>query len=359
MKKRLLALFTSLLMVVSLLSACNSTPAPAAGTADPGKPAQNTPAPGDAAKTTPTYTWSIGMNSVEGDIPYYMAEKFKELVEEKSAGDIQVNLYPGGQMGGDAELTENVIAGTLDFYCGNTSNTVPYVTAASVLDGHWEFDSMDHFRRMMDGDFFGILNAEYEKAGMRMISFAEVGERQLMSNRPINVLSDLNGLKVRVMQNKYHIAAWQALGASPTPMDWGEVYVGLQQKMIDAVEQPYFFICSNKLYEVQSYMLKTHHMVQPAVLFMSQNVYSALPDDIKALVDECGQEAKEYTRGVCDDLTSQRYQEILDKKVTVSEVTPELLAQMRELVAPATGLIRQDVGDAFFDQYAACRDAAR
>ncbi|WP_366140818.1 TRAP transporter substrate-binding protein DctP [uncultured Oscillibacter sp.] len=155
------------------------------------------------------------------------------------------------------------------------------------------------------------------------------------------------------------IAAWEALGAAPTPMDWGEVYVGLQQKMIDGVEQPYFSICSSKLYEVQDYMLETNHIAQPAALFMSEKVYQGLPAEIQALIDDCSEIATQKTRETTDSMMADRLQEIKDHGVEVSQVTPELLAEMRERVAPATELIKQDVGEEFFNAYAAARDAAR
>lgn len=165
------------------------------------------------------YNLAIGMNSVEGDVPYYLADYFKEALEAKSNGAVRVDLYPGGQMGGDSELIENVKAGALAFYCGNISNTVPYVSKAAVMDSHYDFDDLAHFRRFIDSDFMAVLNEEYVKSGMRIAAVAEVGMRQLMSNKTIGALKDMEGLKVRVMQNKYHLAAWKALGAAPTPMD--------------------------------------------------------------------------------------------------------------------------------------------
>lgn len=313
----------------------------------------------DEPTSEKTYTLSIGMNSVEGDIPYYLADYFKQAIEEKSGGVVTVDLYPGGQMGGDAELTENVMAGSLDFYCGSISNTVSYVTAGAVLDEHWAFDDLAHFRRFIDSGFMDVLNEEYQKSNMRITAVAEVGMRQLLSNRKIESISDMAGLKVRVMQNKYHIAAWEALGAAPTPMDWGEVYVGLQQKMIDGVEQPYFFICSSKLYEVQNYMLETNHLAQPAALFMSESVYEGLPDDIQALIDECAEIATQQTRQTCDDMMADRLQEIQDNGVEVLQVSAEMLAEMREKVAPVSELIKADVGEEFYNQYASFRDATR
>lgn len=348
--KKTLSLVLALCMAATLLSACGGAPS---------TPAQDSGDPAPSSDSGKTYTLSIGLNSVEGDIPYYLADYFKQAIEEKSNGAVTVDLYPGGQMGGDSELIENVMAGALDFYCGNISNTVPYVTAAAVLDSHWDFDDLEHFRRFVDSGFMDVLNAEYEGANMRISSVAEVGMRQLLSNKKVSSISDMAGLKVRVMQNKYHLAAWEALGAAPTPMDWGEVYVGLQQKMIDGVEQPYFFICSSKLYEVQDYMLMTNHLAQPAVLLMSESVYQGLPADIQTLVDECAEIAKDQTRDTCDSLMADRLQEILDHGVEVTDVSPEMLAEMRELVAPANELIKTDVGEDFYNQYATYRDSSR
>ncbi|HJB53148.1 MAG TPA: TRAP transporter substrate-binding protein [Candidatus Oscillibacter pullicola] len=346
--KKFLATILAVLMTASLLAGCGG-----------GTPSADSSGSGGESSSGETYTFSIGMNSVEGDIPYYLADYFKQAIEEKSNGAVTVDLYPGGQMGGDSELIENVMAGALDFYSGNVSNTTPYVTAAAVMDSYWDFDDLEHFRRFLDSEFMDVLNSEYEKVGMRISSVAEVGMRQLMSNKKIETVADMAGLKIRVMQNKYQLAAWEALGAAPTPMDWGEVYVGLQQKMIDAVEQPYFFICSSKLYEVQDYMLMTNHQPQPAVLLMSDDVYQGLPEDIQALVDECAEIAKEKTRETCDNMMEEKLQEIIDNGVEVVEPTAEALEEMRQAVASANALIAEDVGEEFYSQYTSYRDSTR
>ena len=349
--KKVFALMLALAMSMALLAGCG-------GSKDTDPPSEGGEGK-DPAAPAETYTLSIGLNSVEGDIPYYLADYFKQSIEEKSAGAVKVDLYPGGQMGGDSEMIENVMSGSLDFYCGNTSNTVPYVTEAAVLDCHWDFDDLEHFRRFIDSGFIDLLNDVYVGKGMRICSMAEVGMRQLLSNRKIETIKDMAGLKVRVMQNKYHIAAWEALGAAPTPMDWGETFVGLQQKMIDGVEQPYFFICSAKLYEVQDYMLMTNHLAQPAVLLMSEALYQKLPEDIRALVLECAADAQALTRETCDSMMEDRLQTILDNGVEVVDVSPAMLNEMRELVKPANDLVKKDVGEEFFAKYTELRDAAR
>lgn len=158
--KKFLAAILAVLMTASLLAGCGggTTSADSSGSGD--------------SSSGGTYTFSIGMNSVEGDVPYYLADYFKQAIEEKSNGAITVDLYPGGQMGGDSELIENVMAGALDFYSGNVSNTTPYVTAAAVMDSYWDFDDLEHFRRFLDSEFIDVLNSEYEKVGMRISSVA-------------------------------------------------------------------------------------------------------------------------------------------------------------------------------------------
>ncbi len=302
---------------------------------------------------------SVGMNSVEGDVPYYLAEYFKKAVEEKSKGEVEVKLYPGGQMGGDAEMVENVMSGALDFYSGTISATVPYIPAGAVLDGHWDFDSIAHFRKFLDTGILNEFNKIYADKGMKIVAVAEVGMRNLLSNKKLNTLDDIKGLKVRTMQNKHHINAWKAIGAAPTPMDWSEVYVGLQQKMIDGVEQPYFFIVSAKLYEVQDYMLETQHMAQPASLIMSTAVYNGLPKEVQKIVDEASVEAVQNTRKTVDEMMAGRLKIIKDNGVEVSQASPEMLAEMRKLVAEANDVIKKDVGDEFYAKYKKALEDAR
>lgn len=344
--KKIASLILALCMVLSL-TACGSSSAPT-----------TTAAPANNAAAA-EYTFNLGTNTVEGDIPYYLASYFKEAVEEKSEGKVTVNIYPAGQLGGDDEMIQNIKSGMQDFYTGNLAQVNPYCVQAAVMDEYFAFDDIEHFRRFIDSGFIDVLNEYMKENDMRIIGMAEVGMQQLMSNRPIRSLEDLSGLKIRVLQNKYRLTAWKALGAAPTPMDWGEVYVGLQQKTIDAVEQPFFFICSSKLYEVQDYMLLTNHVAQPAILLMNEDMMQTLPQDIQDLLIECAQQATVKTRSVVDDMMADRLQEIIDNGVEVTEPSDELFAQFRELAHAETELIIEDVGEEFYNLFAEYRDSTR
>lgn len=354
--KKTLALTLVACMSAALLAGCGGSSDSTTSSSGSSSSSASTTTPSTSEET---YNMSIGMNSVEGDVPYYLAEFFKTAIEEKSEGRVTVDMYPGGQMGGDAEMVENVMAGGLEFYSGTISTAVPYVTAAAVLNSCWAFDDLEHFRNFVDSGFIDTMNVEFEGSGMQISAVAEVGMRNLMSNKKIETMDDISGLKVRVMTNQYDIAAWEGIGAAPTPMDWGEVYVGLQQKMIDAVEQPYFFICSSKLYEVQDYLLLTQHQAQPAAIIMSTEKYESYPADIQALIQECSDLAVEQTRAVVDSMQADRLQEIKDNGVEVSELSAEMLAEMRERVQPSNDLIETDVGTEFYAAFVEAVDASR
>ena len=175
--------------------------------------------------------------------------------------------------------------------------------------------------------------------------------------RKVQSPEDMHGQKIRVMENQLHIAIWEALGASPTPLAFSEVYMALQQGTIDAQENPLSVITSSRFNEVQDYLSMTEHVYSAAPLMVSKAAYDALPDDLKAIVDEAGTEACQWEREYLAEVEVQWLDELEaagtqinypDKAPFVEAmssvydefvgdgddmVSPELLEQVREIIS--------------------------
>ena len=201
---------------------------------------------------TMTYAWPLGTSSPEDTVTQIYAERFAEEVERLSDGKMRIQVYPNSIVGGDRELLESCKDGDIPFVVQNTAPQVTFLPDIAVFDMPCLFDSIDGVREHIDNeDFMKQVQEVYKKGGYELLGYADQGFRVMTTNRAVHTVEDFKGQKIRTMENPYHLRFWKALGANPTPMTFSEVYIGLQQGTIDAQENPYEVIVSNRLYEQQ------------------------------------------------------------------------------------------------------------
>lgn len=357
MKKLLAAAAAASILAMTACSGNNTastttSAAPAGATAAPAGESRNESQDGgDVVEIGESYTWTVAMNVADTTLNYKMMEKFKELIEARSAGKITVNLYANGQLGNDTEQMQGLIEGTNDFVTTITSGMPSFVPEYAVFDCPNVFPDLENMRAVLDDQSFtDALNVYSEKAGIKLMGLADAGFRQTTSNVEVTSVDDFKGIKIRVIQNPYHIAYWQALGANATAMDFSEVYVGLQQKTIDAQENPYMNIVANKFYETQDYVIETNHLGHVIVFLMNNELYSSLPDQVKALVDDCAHESIIYTRGLADESIAQDKATIEESGTKIVTLDQAVTDQMKEMAAPVYEQIREAIGDELVDK---------
>lgn len=275
-----------------------------------------------------TYDWNFAMNAAENSMVYQVAALFKQAAEKRSNGAIKVNLFPSGQLGGDKEIAEGVIAGNITGGCFNPATFSSYLPDAAIFDLFNTFKDRKHARAVFDGALKDALNESFAKVDVKPLAFVEIGFRKLMSNKKVVTIDDIKGQKIRVMQTPDQIAYWKAIGANPTPLDWGEVYMALQQGTIDANEQPEDFIRSAKLYEVQKYLVETSHLLQLGILFMNKKTYDGLPADIRAIVDAAAKDTLEQGRAASDARLSDNRAFLKSQGMELLPASDALLAEM-------------------------------
>ena len=203
------------------------------------------------------YAWPLGSSSPEDTVTQIYAEKFAEEVERLSDGTMLISVYPNSVLGGDRELLESCKEGDIPFVVQNTAPQVTFMPDVAVFDMPAVFETIDEVREHVDNpDFLSMMQQVYGDAGYVLLGYADQGFRVMTTNRNVQSISDFKGQKIRTMENSYHMAYWKALGASPTPMTFSEVYIGLQQGTIDAQENPYEVIVSNKLYDSRTMLLR-------------------------------------------------------------------------------------------------------
>lgn len=302
------------------------------------------------AEDSSAYTWNVAMNVSESTLNYKMMEKFKELIEERSNGQVQVNLYANGLLGNDTEQMQGLIEGSYDFSTTITSGLTSFVPAYGVFDCPNAFPDLDTLRAVLDDEkFVELLNQYSETANIKLMGMTDAGFRETTSNVPVTTADGFKGIKIRVIQNPYHIAYWQDLGANALAMDFSEVYVGLQQKTIDAQENPYMNIVANKFYETQDYVIETNHLAHVIVFLMNNQLYESLPEDMQELVDQCAYEAVLYTRGLADESIASDKKIIVDSGTEIIELPVEEREKMKDMASDVYNKIRADIGDELVD----------
>ncbi len=242
----------------------------------------------------------------ETDARHRAALKFKELVESRTGGSVKVEVFYGGQLGGDRDAIEGVKLGTVQMTvagAGIFANFEPKmgITALPFLfkdfESAWAFD---------DSDVNAQVSALLLKQGIRVLAYWENGFRCLTNSiRPVNSPADVKGLKLRTPENPIILATMRALGASPSPLPWPEVYMALQQKSFDGQENPIPVIYLNKLYEVQKYLAITNHVYEPMPLVISEKFWKGLTASEQKVVAQAAIEARDFNRQLIKSQTEE------------------------------------------------------
>jgi len=286
-------------------------------------------------------------------------EKFAAVVNQKSGGKITVKLFPGSQLGGDVEVLASVQGGTIDITSMNSGILQNQVKEFAIVDFPFLFDNGKEADAVMDGPVGKELAEKLPAKGLVNLAYWELGFRDLTdSKRPVTKLSDIEGLKLRVIQSPIYVDTWKALGANPVPMAFPEVYSGLEQKTIDGQENPVTVILANKFNEVQKYLALTHHVYNPQSVLMSKKTWDSLSKQEQDIITAAAKEATAYQREFSREASGKALAE-LKKTMTVTEIAPAEMAKIRAAVKPVVDKYTADVGPALVKQLYAEIDKAR
>ncbi len=232
------------------------------------------------------------------------AENFVKIIEEKSNGRISVEIYPSETLGTSAEMADAVSTGDVDFYIASTGQFTQRYKPFSIIEAFYMFRDRDHLFKFYESEQFEKLRQGLlEECGVYILSPLYYGSRQMTtSNKPLKGIDDFKGLKLRVANEPLPIEAVKQLGGSPTPVDYGETYLALQQGVVDGQENPPMSILSMKFYEVQKYLNMTNHQYQMMNIFMSNKSMDKLSDeDIQIIKDAAEEASKKHNDEAIDE----------------------------------------------------------
>lgn len=259
----------------------------------------------------------IGLSGAEGTPEVTSAEKFGEILGQLSGGQLVGKVLAGGLAGGERDIVEGQQLGTLGMsvVCGILQNFDP---AMMILEYEFLFRNEEHIDKVFNGPIGEkITKRLIDKAGIRSLAIFMRTPRLLTTNREISKLEDLKGLKIRVPEMPARVALWKALGASPTPLSFPEVFTALQTGTIDGQENPIGLIYSSKFYEVIDWLAITNHIYGFMILTISEPVYQSLSEQEKIWVNAAAELAKNYN----DKLVKETEKEFMDKVTEKMKVT--------------------------------------
>lgn len=229
--------------------------------------------------------------------------KFQELVEEKSDGRITVDVYPDGQLGGEREMIEGTQAGDIHIASPSVGVLANFSNALEVFDFPFIFDDIETAREVLDGEFGQGLLDGLKENGLIGLNYGELGWRHLSNNKgEIVTPEDAQGLKVRTMEVPMHIEFWTEIGANPTPLAYTEVFTGLNQGVVDGVENVLGLIYSGKFHEVSKYITTTAHLYDPEIYIVNKEFFEGLPEADQEIIQTSMDEAVEYLRELNNEL---------------------------------------------------------
>ena len=263
---------------------------------------------------------------------YTAMVKFEELLESKTNGKVDVQLFPAGQLGAQAELIDQVKLGTIDMTWGNPPYFSNLIMDFAVMDLPYMFNDYDQIESVVDGQVGQILNDKLvEQEGMRIIGWVHIGFRDMMTREiAIRSIDDFAGVKFRSPEAFAYIEMFNALGAVPTPMPWTEVYQAMKTNLVDGLETTPEGMVTSKVNEVGKYVIMTNHINTVECITINEEFYQSLPDDVKQAIDETLAELVPWQRETVININETYLQQLADEGCEIIEIdTAPLQAAMQ------------------------------
>lgn len=281
-----------------------------------------------------------------------MAVVFKSVLENETNGQIKVQVFPSGQLGKERELLEAVKIGTIQAVILAEGSTVNFYQPLEVLGIPYVFPDLQTAWKVFDGPFGQELKEGFRKqTGIRILaSTAPGGFRHFAASKALNGISDLKGKRIRTMDHPLHQAAVSALGASPTPIPFAELYTAIKSGVADGLELPFGAILNSKLDEVVKFIIADGHVLNQELLMVNDRWYAGLSAEQKKAVEKAARDAQSTSRGVTLITEAVGPDELRAKGVQIYFPSAAERAEFRKIAQPPTlDIIRKRIDPKWVD----------
>lgn len=317
MKKGKLKFISSLALSMLLLAACGDS-----------ENTSDTKSVSGPNSSKEKYTINIAYGNQPGEPIDQLAQKWEELAEEKSEGQIDLVLYPSSQLGAEKDVIEQAMQGNNAIVLAGYDFLIDYVPDAGILTAPYLTDDTDSLRKITGTEWFSNIDKQLKDKGFDVIIPNVVyGERHMMTSKKVEKPADLAGLKIRVPNNQMSIKTMEALGAAATPLPLADLYPSLQQGLIDGAENPVSVLQGAKVQEVAKYLSLTGHQRFIVSFTGGVKFINGLPEDIVDILRETGAEAAEYGYKVLEETDQKVLEEFKADGVEIVEVDTALFKE--------------------------------
>jgi len=248
--------------------------------------------------------------------------KFKEIVEKETNNKIQIRIYPSTQLGNERDLIEGMQLGTVQITPTANAPLSSWVPELMVFDLPYIFRDAEHAKKVLNGPIGKELASKTEQFGIKILAFWTAGTRNIFTKKPINSPADLQGLKIRVMENPIHIETFNLFGAQATPMASGEVFTALQQGVIDGAENDPNSFYTFGYWQITKFYSMTQHVYGPAPFMISKKFFDNLSEEYKIIIQNAAITARDYQLKTAKEITNQSLEKLAERGVII--IYPEL-----------------------------------
>ena len=244
----------------------------------------------------------------------------REHVEAATGGKVTIEIFPNMQLGGEVEMIKQVLTGSLDITSPSNAPLTNFVPALKIFDMPFLFRDEAHMIKVLRGPVLQDIAEIVATSGIRLLGVINVGVRHIMSNKPVRTMDDLKGLKIRTMQSKYHMAAFNAFGANATPISYAELYSSLQTGVVDGAEAANTNYFEKKFYEVAPYWGQVGWTILTAPLIMSEKKFASLPSDVQQALLEGGNKAAAWEQDYYASVDQGRLDDVRNAGVSITKL---------------------------------------
>jgi TRAP-type transport system periplasmic protein len=270
---------------------------------------------------------------------------FADEVEKLSGGKMKIRAIGAAALGSDIQMQQALIGGAQEMMVGSTATLVGISKEMALWDTPFLFNNAKEADIVLDGPIGEKVKAKLSDNGMVGLVYWENGFRNLTNNkRPVAKLEDLDGVKLRVMQNTVFLDSFKTLGANAVPLPFSELFTALETKTVDGQENPYNTILSSKFYEVQKYLTVTNHVYSPWIVTVSKKYWDGLSKDEQGVLMAAAKKSRDFERKDTRDEAGKALAELKTKGMVVNELTPAEAGRMRDKLTRVNASIGATVG---------------
>lgn len=351
--KKVVSIVLALILMFSLTACAKPVPQETSTTQDATKTESSAASSNDPYASLAPVELKFGNGAAVGAAGDLWGIEFCKIVEKKTNGKLKVAYFPNMQLGNDSEMVQQMLAGDIDIVAQQTAPTTEFVPEVAVFDlpmAFAKYNAATIDKVLNNSPFTELLNKVYGKAGLINLGFLQGATfREMTSNKEIRKIEDFKGVKIRTMNNKNHMAFWKALGANPTPLAFSELYIALQQGVVEAQENANDTNVNSKFNEVQKYLVNTNHILYLNQFLMNKSKFESLDPAYQKAIRESVAEATAAIAPQMSKINDENKAKLIAAGMVSIEFEPAFYDQLIEKAEPVYDQIRAAIGNELVD----------